>query len=64
MVGCTEPPMLITNKQNSTNEYVKDFDVYKKEIKCAHCKCEFKNKHKVRDHDHITGYYRGAAHAS
>jgi hypothetical protein len=44
-------------------ESPKDFDSYKKEDYCNVCMIKFGMKYKVRDHDHITGNYRGAAHA-
>ena len=38
---------------------------FKKATHCHICKKEFKSENdKVRDHDHITGGFRGAAHAS
>ena len=55
---------LTLNKNLTKGEYIKDFEAYKKEHSCSSCKSKFNNKDKVRDHDHITGKYRGAAHAN
>ena len=49
--------------KNSTLERPDDFEEYNKEDRCKICACEFGVKYKVRDHDHITGKYRGAAHS-
>ena len=40
-----------------------DKNLFFKAKDCCVCGCEFKdNKDKVRDHDHRTGKFRGAAH--
>ena len=48
----TNVPMIFTKKDKSD---------FKKETKCHICEKEL-NEDKVRDHDHFTGKYRGAAH--
>jgi hypothetical protein len=40
-----------------------DEEAFSNEKECYICHKFFKeNEHKVRDHDHLTGFYRGAAH--
>ena len=39
-------------------------DEYEKEENCEHCIRNRKYEIKVRDHSHVTGLYRGAAHRS
>ena len=52
------------NKGYLKGECIEDFEAFKKQQSCTSCQSKFKNKNKVRDHDHITDKYRGAAHAS
>ena len=52
----------IENEMIITKTQEKEFQKCKK---CHICDCEFQNDDvKVRDHDHITGLYRGCAHQS
>ena len=44
--------------------FEKASEEFKKSTKCGYCKSEFSQTYKVRDHDHITGKYRGAAHSN
>ena len=42
----------------------KDYEDFRRATKCHICACGFQqNDEKVRDHDHRTGKYRGAAHS-
>ena len=54
-INCSKQPLTLTKKQQT------DFN---KARFCATCGCYFsdkiKNKNKMRDHDHVTGRYRGA----
>jgi len=48
------PADMVMTKKDKTN--------FENATNCHICKHSFKDEKKVRDHDHITGEYRGAAH--
>jgi hypothetical protein len=54
----------VTKRRMPPLEYAKDFEAFKTTPNCKICDCAFSDDYKVRDHDHITGKYRGAAHAN
>ena len=57
--------IILTNEEKESSENQKNCPICGKEF-CTdkNNKKEFKLKQKVRDHDHYTGKYRGAAHSN
>ena len=57
--------IILTNEEKESYENQKNCHICRKEF-CTdkNNKKEFKQKQKVRDHDHYTGKYRGAAHSN
>ena len=53
----------LTDKEKETHENQRICCIYEQEFCTNKNKKEFKKKQKVRDHDHYTGKYRGAAHS-